>query len=331
MKSRVAVLALLTFTPLLHAQFSGRIAGTVLDASGAPIAGAAISLSEPGSTKALLSAKTASDGAYHIIGIRPSEYDLTVEAGGFAKAKLSSITIDAARETGIQTITLQPAAFNQTIDVSAAETTVQTNNAEISETVTMEEIQKLPLLDRDPLGVLQIQAGVVYQGNSATVIDGMRTSYSNMTLDGINIQDNYIRDNALDYTPNKLLIGQVRQMTMITSNANAAASGGSSQVAFETPSGTNHFHGETYWYNRNNDFAANDWFNNQAGIPVSRLNQNQFGISVGGPIKKDKLFFYANYEGIRTNAQTPTTNTVLTPSAAQGIFSYRNAAGQLVQ
>ena len=152
-----------------------------------------------------------------------------------------------------------------------------------------------------------------------------------MTLDGINIQDNYIRDNALDYTPNKLLIGQVRQMTMITSNANAAAPGGSAQVAFETPSGTNQLHGDAYWYNRNNDFAANDWFNNQAGVAISRLNQNQLGGSIGGPIQKDKLFFYTNYEAVRTDAQTPMTNTILTDSARQGIFTYKNAAGQTLQ
>ncbi|HYA17361.1 MAG TPA: TonB-dependent receptor [Bryobacteraceae bacterium] len=316
---------------LLRAQFSGRIAGTILDASGAPVPGATISLSEPGSTKALLSTRSTSDGSYHLIGIRPADYDLEAEAAGFAKVTLSNVTIDAARETNIRTITLQPAALAQSVEVSANETTVQTSNAEISDTVTMEEIQKLPLLDRDPLAVLQIQPGVVYQGNSATVINGMRTSFANMTLDGINIQDNYIRDNALDYTPNKLLVGQVRQMTMITSNANGAAPDGAAQVAFETPSGTNQFHGDAYWYNRNNAFAANDWFNNQAGVPISQLNQNQAGGSIAGPIKKDKLFFYTNYEGVRTDAQTPMTNVILTDTAREGIFTYRSSTGALIQ
>src|SRR6185312_16488069 len=115
----------------------------------------------------------------------------------------------------------------------------------------------------DPLALVQTQAGVVSNGISDTVINGMRTSYTNMTLDGINIQDNYIRDNGLDYTPNKLLTSQVREMTLVTSNANSAASGGATQLAFETPSGTNTFHGSAFWQNRNNDFAANDWFNNQ--------------------------------------------------------------------
>ena len=136
-----------------------------------------------------------------------------------------------------------------------------------------------------------------------------------------------MRDNALDYSPNKLLLGQVRQMTLVTSNANAAASGGATETALSTPSGTDIFHGELLWYNRNNHFAANDWFNNQAGIAKPALNQNQFGGSIGGPIKKDKLFFYSNYEAVRVHQQTGVTGVVLTPSARQGIFTYTNTGG----
>ena len=146
-----------------------------------------------------------------------------------------------------------------------------------------------------------------------------------MSLDGINIQDNYIRDNALDYTPNKLRMGQVRQVTLITSNPTAAASGGATETAFSTPSGGNQFHGEVFWYNRNNHFAANDWFNNQAGIGRPFLNQNQFGGDIGGPIRKDKLFFYASYEGIRAHQQMPQNFTILTPDARNGIFTYTSA------
>src|SRR6185503_19723768 len=126
------------------------------------------------------------------------------------------------------------------------------------------------------------------------------------------IQDNYIRDNALNFSPNKLLMGQVRQMSVISSNANAAASGGATETAMSTPSGTNQFHGETFWYNRNNYFSANDWFNNQAGVPRTFLNQNQFGGSLGGPIRKDKLFFYFNDEALRQHAQAPANTVILT-------------------
>jgi hypothetical protein len=313
------------------AQFDGRVTGTVVDASGAAVPGAEVELLLAGGKKPLLTSKTSADGLYHFIGVRAGDYDLTVDASGFLKATLRNVAVDPARETAIPQIKLQLATVSQSVEVSAAAQGVETNNAEISQTVSMEEIRNLPILDRDALSVIQTQPGVVGPGNSNTVINGLRTSYSNVTLDGINIQDNYIRDNALDYTPNKLLTGQVREMTLVTSNANAAASGGATQTAFSTPSGTNQYHGEGYWYNRNNALSSNDWFNNQAGVPVPFLNQNQMGGSIGGPIKKDKLFFFGNYEALRTREQAPANTTILTASARQGLFTYLDGGNNLHQ
>jgi hypothetical protein len=304
------------------AQFSGRITGSVVDSSGAAVPGASVQLYLAGGQKPLLSASTSADGLYHFIAVRPADYDLTVEARGFVKTTLRGIAVDPARETSIPQIKLALPAVTENVEVSAEVQGVEVSSAEVTGTISMEEIHNLPILDRDPLAVMQTQPGVVYNGNSTTVINGLRTSYSDMTLDGVNIQDNYIRDNALDYSPNKLLVGQVRQMTLVASNQSAAASGGATETAFSTPSGTNQFHGEAFWYNRNNRFSANDWFNNQAGTPLPFLNQNQFGVSVGGPIRRDKLFFYANYEAVRAHQQTPVDNTVLTPDARNGIFTY---------
>ncbi|HEY2016028.1 MAG TPA: TonB-dependent receptor, partial [Bryobacteraceae bacterium] len=313
------------------AQFSGRLTGSVMDTSGAAIPTAQVDLYLAGGKKPLLTVQTSVEGLYHFIGVRPADYDLSVEAKGFVRTILRGVTVDAALETSIPAIKLQVATVSTSVDVTADVTGVETSNAEISGTISTDEIHNLPILDRDVLSVLQTQPGVVSNGNSTTVINGLRTSYSNVTLDGINVQDNYIRDNALDYSPNKLLMGQVRQMTVVTSNVNAAGTGGATETAMSTPSGTNQFHGEGLWYNRNNYFSANDWFNNQAGVPRSFLNQNQFGISIGGPIRKDKLFFYSNYEVVRAHQQTPTVTTILTASARSGIFSYRDTGGTLRQ
>ncbi len=310
------------------AQFSGRVTGSVVDASGAAVPGAEVDLYLAGGKKPLLSVKTSTDGLYHFLGVRPADYDLTVEAKGFMKTTVTSLTVDAARELSVLPIKLAIATVSQNVSVTAEAQGVDTSNAEISDTITMDEIRNLPILDRDALSILQTQAGVVYNGNSFTVINGLRTSYSNVTLDGINIQDNYIRDNALDYNPNRLLLGQVRQMTLVASNANAASSGGATQTAFSTPSGTNKLTGEAFWYNRNDALAANDWFNNQAGVALPFLNQNQMGASVGGPIKKDKLFFYTNYEAVRAHQQTPQDDTILTATAREGIFTYNNGSSQ---
>jgi Carboxypeptidase regulatory-like domain len=329
MRHIFALVTLSCLCPALFGQFSGRVTGTVVDATGAVVPNADVRLSLNGGAKALLVTKTSNDGIYHFIGVRPSYYDLTVEAKGFVKTTLRNISVDPAIETSVQTVKLDLASVATTVDVAANAQSVETSNAEVSGVVTMEEVKKLPLIDRDPLSLIQTQPGVVFNGNSDTVINGMRTSYANMTLDGINIQDNYIRDNALDFTPNKLLIGQVRQLTLVTSNQNAAAPDGAAQVAFETPSGGNQFHGEGVWYNRNSAFSANDWFNNQSGINRPRLNQNQMGGSIGGPIKKDKLFFYMNYEAVRNHQQNPSDTIIPTADARNGIFTYVDTSGRV--
>ncbi|MGP8246021.1 MAG: carboxypeptidase regulatory-like domain-containing protein [Bryobacteraceae bacterium] len=310
-----------------RAQLDGRITGSVVDASGAAVPGAQVSLFLAGGQKPLLVAKTATDGVYHFIGVRPGYFDLSIEAKGFVKTTLRNLSVDPARETTPPEVKLELASVTQNIEVNAQAESVNTNNAEISTTVSIEDIRNLPILDRDPVALMQLEPGVAANGNSYTVINGMRTSYSDMTLDGINIQDNYIRDNALDYSPNRPLLSQVREMSMVMSNGNAASSGGATETAFVTPSGANQFHGETFWENRNNVFSANDWFNNQAGVPLPFLNQNQVGANIGGPIRKDKLFFYAAYEAVRAHQQTPVDNTILTASARQGIFQYKDAAG----
>ncbi len=320
-------LSLLLLCPPLPAQFSGRVIGTVLDTSGAPVPSAAVNLTLPGGKATVLATTTDKDGTYRLIGIRPASYDVSIAAQGFLTSTLRDVHVDGARETDVQPVTLQLASVAQSVDVTADADSVQVGNAEISTVITTEQIEKLPVLDRDPLALIQTQAGVSYNGNGPSVINGMRTSYANMTLDGINIQDNFIRDNALDYSPNRPLLGQVRQMTLVTSNANSAASGGSAQLAMETPSGTNKYHGGGIWYNRNSFFSGNDWFNNQSGVSRPRLNQNELGGSLGGPIRKDKLFFYLNYEAVRTNQQSPVTATVLTADARNGIYTYKDTGG----
>jgi hypothetical protein len=319
------ILACLAALPL-GAQFSGRVSGTVLDASGAAVPGATVELYLAGGSKPLLSVQTSVGGIYNFIGVRPADYDLAASAPGFVKTTLRHVTVDAARETTLPEIRLQLPAVTQSVDVTAEPGGVETSSAEISGTISTDEIRSLPLLDRDPLAVLQTKPGVVSNGNSYTVINGLRTSYSSITLDGINIQDNYLRDNSLDYTPNKLLLGQVRQMTLVSSNGNSASWGGATETAFSTPSGTNQFHGEGFWYNRNSYFAANDWFNNEAGTGRPRLNQNQLGASAGGPVRKDKLFFYANYEAVRAHQQTPVDLMILTAAARTGVFTYNSGA-----
>ena len=251
-----------------------------------------------------------------------------MEAKGFLKTVLTGIKIDPARTTDIPAIKLDVAAVQQTVEVSEVTQAVVTSNAEVATTITKPQIQNLPMLDRSPLGFLLTQAGINY-GRGATTVNGQRSTYVNVTLDGINVQDNYIRTNDLDFLPNLLLLDQVAEVTVTTSNSGASAAGGSAQVTFVTPSGTNQYHGNLYWSNRNSALAANTWFNNQSNVAIPFLNQNQGGGSLGGPVFKNKLFFYTNYEAFRLKQQSTINATVPTADARQGIYTYRDSGGNV--
>src|SRR6185312_7659154 len=159
--------------------------------------------------------------------------------------------------------------------------------------------------NRSPQGFVLTQPGVTSNAGTDAVINGMRPSFVNVTFDGINIQDNFIRTNDVTYSPNMLLLDQVAEITVSTSNAATSAGAGSSQIAFTSPSGTNTIHGSAYWSNRNNAYSANSWFSNQAGVKPAFLNQNQVGGYLGGAVIKNKLFYYGNYEAYRLKQTSP--------------------------
>ena len=325
MKGRLlASVALALFTGVSSAQVAARLTGSVVDPSGLPVAAAAVDILLPGGAKPILSAITTADGIYSFIAVPPNSYNLVVTAKGFRKSTEENVVLEAGAEKSLAPIRLELGATSETVEVKETAETIQTTNAEIATNVSKQQVKDLPILNRSPQGFVDTQAGVNMSRGGDSVINGQRTSFSNVTLDGINIQDNYIRTNAVDFSPNLLLVDQVAEFTISTSNANPAAGGGSSQVMFVTPSGTNQYHGGVFWSNRNSALAANTWFNNQAGVAKPFLNQNQTGGNIGGPIKKDKLFFYANYEFFDLKQTSGQQRTILTADAAQGIFTYLN-------
>jgi hypothetical protein len=323
---------LLAFSVVLascvFAQAVGSLSGTVIDPSGSAVPGAKVQLYLPGGSAPITATASGPAGEFHIPSLRPTLYQLRVENTGFNTATLANISVDPARDTNLPAIRLELASTTQALEVKEAAQAVQTTNAEVTTTVTQAQVDNLPVLDRQVNNLFLTQAGVS-EGKSAMTIDGMRTSLANLTLDGINIQDNFIRSNGLDFLPNKLTIGQVSEITINTSNGNSALGLGAAQVSLTTPSGTNQLHGNVYWYNRNSALAANQWFNNQTGVTKPFLNLNQLGGSVGGAIIKDKLFFYLNYEAYRLRQQQLNINQVLTPSARQGILTFPGAGGAL--
>ena len=315
---------LLSFSAIsAYAQVTGRVTGSVVDASGSTVPNAAVSLYLEGGKTAIFETKTTSTGDFDFASVRPETYRLTVTTPGFATSSVNGVEVSPLRETNLPVIKLDVSTSAQSVEVSSAASSVDTATSDVSTTITRSQVQNLPVLDRQVSNLFLTQAGVS-NSRGTTVINGLRSQYSDVTLDGVNIQDNYIRVNGLDYLPNKLTIGEVAEITVSVSNTSLSSLSNANGVSLTTPSGTNMIHGNLYWYNRNSALSANDWFNNRARVGVPFLNLNQFGGSVGGPVRKDKLFYFTNYETYNLHSQSPSTNTILTPNARKGLLTLTN-------
>ncbi|MBL8231413.1 MAG: TonB-dependent receptor [Bryobacterales bacterium] len=309
----------------LFAQVNGRLAGIVTDPSGAAVPNAQVDVLVPGGVQAVYSAKTNDAGLFSFSAVRPEIYEVVISAPGFSRFNAKKVKVDPLTETSLGTVKLEVASTEQTVEVVAGVEAIQLTSNELSTTVTRQQIQDLPALGRQVSALFTTQAGVS-DGRGPTVINGMRTSAANVTLDGVNIQDNFIRNNSLDFMPIRPTIEQISEMAIAVGNASSTVGGGAAQVTLSTRSGSNEFHGSVYWYNRNSAFSANEFFNNRSGVRIPFLNLNQPGASLGGRIIRDKLFFYGNWEEFKLRQQSSQLRTVLTPSARTGVFQYNRGA-----
>jgi len=268
MKMAFAKLAgsLLLLSAALMAQSSGRMSGIVMDQSGAAVPNAKIGLFIPGGSAPVATTTSGVQGNYSLSGLQPVLYDVQVEMAGFRKVVVRQVKVDPGLELSMPPFKLEVSSQAEVVEVTAESIGVQTSNAEIASTVTNMQITRLPSPNRSPLAFISLQAGVGGNGRTNTTINGLRPSFANMTIDGVNIQDNFIRTNTLDFSPNMLQLDQVAEFTLSTSNTNASFGNGAAQLSFVTPSGTNKLKGNVRWFNRNNVAAANTWFNNRNGL-----------------------------------------------------------------
>lgn len=274
----------------------GRIVGTVVDQTGAVVSGAAVTVTNEG-TGAQLTATSTGEGAFFFAQLQPGNYTVKVEAKGFKTRSYTQAKVDPGQDYSLAVV-MEIGETSETITVQAGADIVNTSSPEVNNTVAKRQIIDLPLNGRNPIELIRLQAGVPGIANrTTTAINGGRPSWTQVTQDGINIQDNFIRTNSLDFVPNRPTADTIGEFTITTTNQGADSAGGSSQVKLITPSGTNDWHGTVYEFNRNSALSANSWFNNAARPnPVARpfLNRNQFGGNVSGPVFKNKLFFFAS-------------------------------------
>lgn len=338
------VLAMLTIALLAVAAFAqsntGRLVGTVSGPDGV-LPGATVEITD-NKTKRTRTETTNGEGGFTVPTLEVGTYTVKITANGFKTFTATDVKIDVGREYALA-VTLEVGAVSENVTVVAGADILNATNAELSNTVSQRQIQDLPLNGRNPLNLITLQAGTASNGSTNTTINGQRSSFTNITRDGLNIQDNFIRSNATDFAPERPSVDNTGEFTLTTQNAGASKGYGSSQVELVTPRGQSEFHGTLFEYNRNSYFGANSFFNNRSGIPLPLLNRNQFGGTISGPAPaprfgeggpataKNKLFFFAYYEGLRLRTSTTRTNTILTPTARNGIFTFVNNAGVVQQ
>src|ERR1700733_4197575 len=312
----VAMIFALATSGSLKAQsiISGDISGTVTDPSGASVPGATVTVTSK-ATGSTQTTTTNSDGSYRIPLLKPGDYVVVVSASGFEKTSLSINVALGVISQGDIKLTLGSAS--QTVEVTGVAPILHTEAADLSTSFTMQQVQSLPNPGNDLTFVAQTAPGTVMNtqsgyGNFSAF--GLPATSNTFTVNGGYENDPFLNVNNSGAT--NLLLGNndVSDVSVISNAYNASFGGlGGAQINESTRSGTNNFHGNVgYWWN-GRVLNANDYFNNQTATPRPFDNVNQWAAAVGGPIRKDKTFFFVNYEGLRV--VLPTRLTVYAPSA----------------
>ncbi len=303
---------------------TGSLTGTVSDASGViPNATVTVTDNKTGRDK---TAQTTGEGTFSFTLLEVGTYSVKVTAPGHKTFTATDVKIDVGSQYSLNP-TLDVGSISENVTVVAGVEIINSTTGEISTTVSPRQVVELPLNGRNPLALIALQAGTSSNGMTSMTINGQRSSFTNTTRDGINVQDNFIRANATDFVPDRPNVDDTGEFTIVTQNAGADSGYGASQVRLVTPRGSNDFHGAVYEYNRNSKFAGNSFFNNFAGTKLPFLNRNQYGGKVGGRILKDKFFFFGAYERFMLHQGTITTRTILLPNARTGVFTFVDTSG----
>ncbi len=316
-----AVVSLLA-SPALAQTTLGRLAGTVLDASGAVLPGASVTLTNT-QTNQTDTTVTNQTGGFVFPQVASGIYGVVIELSGFKTATYNQVQVNVGQEYSL-TAKLEIGRLSETVEVTAGIALVKTTTPEVSQTVEQQQVLQLPINGRDVTQLIRLSAGVPGITNrTQTAINGGRPTWTQVTQDGINVQDNFIRTNSLDFLPNRPTSDNVAELSITTSVQGADAAGGATSVRMVTPSGTNAFRGSLFEFNRNSAFTANSFFNNKSGVPKPLLNRNQFGGRLGGPVKRNRMFFFGYYEAFRQRSMTAQNNRIqASDDMLSGVFRY---------
>lgn len=338
----LAVLLVGTFSaPAALAQggATSTITGIVVDTSGARVPGADIEAKNV-DTGLALAAVSGSDGGFVIPAVPPGTYTITVTLVGFKTVVLTGVAANVAQTASVKA-TLELGALEETVQVTGASEIVQTQTTAVAATLSQSQIATLPVVGRGAFDLVGFLPGVQTTTGSLRdgTINGLPQSAVNITLDGMNIQDNYAKSWDGMFTRVSPRLDAVEEVTVSTAASGADMGGqGAAQVRFVTRSGTNQFKGSSYFYWRRGWMNSNTWFNLNRNVdpvtgkpnPTPYLFQNQPGGRLGGPILKNRAFFFVNYEWISSPGSRTDTRIIMSPNAERGLFQYAGGTVDLM-
>ena len=292
---------------------TGVITGTVTDTSSAVVPGATVTVLST-TTGFTRSTSTASAGEYTITNLKPDNYTLTIERAGFQKyTRPVQVLVGSRNDVSVQ---LSVTGASTTVEVTAAGETaaVNTETQTVSEVVTAEQITDLPTLTRNPYDLVAVSGNVAEdtQGGRGAgyAINGQRSSNTDVLLDGGENVDLFTAT-----VGQKVPLDSVQEFRVMTSNFTAEyGRAGGCVINVTTKSGTNQIQGSLYEFNRVSALSANTYNNNANGLPKDGFTRNQFGYSIGGPIVKNKLFFFSSTEWTRVRSDTTNTQSIVDPA-----------------
>ena len=302
--SLLALLVLSNSPAYAQGGTTSTLSGIAVDSSGAVLPGADVTVTLP-STGFTQSAVTNADGAFSFPGLNIGTYTVTVKLSGFKTFISNNVVLTSGAGANVRA-TLEIGGIEEQVVVSSASEIVQTQSTTISSTINTNQIIKLPMTSRSAMDFVNLLPGVSTPGgNRDATINGLPRGTINITLDGVNVQDNTLRSTDGFFAIVSPRLDAIEEVTVTTASQGADVGQGAVQIKFVTRSGTNNFNGSGYWYYRNDDLNANTWFNNRGGTAKANLLQNQGGVRTGGPIVipglfdgRNKAFFFVQLRGV---------------------------------
>jgi hypothetical protein len=349
----VAIGLIAAFNNLAFAQGGGTrspISGTVVDPQGAPIPGASVQVKDENSGNTFDSV-TNGQGNFTIPALPAGTYTVTVTLSGFKKSVLTKNVLQGGGQPLDVKVKLELGGLEEAITVEGGLSLIQTQSAAITQTVSVNQITTLPVPSRSALDFLTYSAGVQTPGGTqnsrASMVSGLDQSSINITIDGMSIQDNFLKTTDGFFARVSPRLDLVEEMTLTSAAGNADNSGmGATQISFTTRRGNNKYQGSVYEYLRRDTLNANSWFNNRdlppdpktGKAPRAKLKADTPGFRFSGPIRipglfdgRDKAHFFINYEVALSPQQLTRNRNLLSTQAQAGIFRYGNQSINLLQ